>query len=517
MLFCLRISANKLLLFLLSIFFNQGSLKSQMTHESVISSTSEIGISAISINTISAKTLNFEYPLFDCYFDSLTQLLFFSGKQKTEQLNQLMSRNYFGAISAASNAIKWFNESVLFDIDLSGGCLLLSNENRTVRYNKSLGYDEFKFPARFIYYIPKTQLGLMYTNKDNTTIQCVNLKTGTIKWSCAISGQEDWVDIKLINDSILLLAANGLHAIHPEKGLLWSQSLSTSVLTNKSLIYSLAKQNSLEKVSQVIHTALDENRVTQLASNILYDGNSIYFASREKFISLDLNGRQLWQLDLRNYPISKMYISKTDSSIILVNFGLAAHSDNLVNWGKPFVLILNPLTGSITNQYDLSKISNLADFMNTKRSLIFAGKDEILDAIPGESELKTILSLNENKYGKFVEFIDGNQYYIFKEGYYVPLNFINDNLIYFKTDNNKIYGVEGDYIQYEYHFTELYELQHKFDGMTMLTNAEKTIITSGNFELLFTFDLSDRTLLSKDKIYFIGEKRITILNKSDLK
>ena len=202
-------------------------------------------------------------------------------------------------------------------------------------------------------------------------------------------------------------------------------------------------------------------------------------------------------------------------TLILANFGLATHSNNFVTWGKPFIITLDPASGRIMDQFNLSNIENLADFIQTKKSLIFAGKYGILEAKPG-TELKTMLDLG-TKYGEFVEFINGDEYYIFKEGYYVPLNFINDNLVYFKADNNKVYGIAGDELTYEYHFTELFKLDKKYEDKTILLNDEKTIITSVNFELLFTINLSYRNVIQNNKMYFMTPTAIHQVNLKELK
>ena len=515
MLSLFRIISHQFLVVFLMLF--SSITWAQMIPESVSNTTNIVGLSAISVNSITAKTLTFDYPLYDCVLDSVSNYVFVSGRQKDDQVNQVMSRNFFAALNPKNDSIKWLNESSLYNLEISGNNLLVSNEKRTMRFNKLLGFDEINYDSKIIYTIPRLQLGLKYDNNNNQNLQGVDLRSGLIKWTCSVSGLEDWVDIKQLGDTMLLIAANGLHAIHLKKGLFWSEPFSTSVVTNKALVHSLAKYNSITKVSDVIHTAEEENRVTQLASNIVVDKKQVFIASRDKLLAMDLYGKTLWTLDLKTYPISKMLLSKTDSSLLLVNFGLAMHSDKFINWGKPFVLNIHPNSGAVVNQYDLSKISNLADYAQTKKSFVFAGKDELLSTTPGENELKTMLALEENKYGRFVEFIDGDKYYIFKEGYCVPLNFINDNLVYFRTDNDKIYGVEGDYIEYEYHYNELYSLVTKFDGNSVLLGEEKTIITSNNFELLFTFDMVNKTLVSKDKLYFIGEKQIYIVDKKELK
>lgn len=491
-------------------------LLSQLQVSSIKSTTTQVGLSAISVNSISAKTYNLVYPVFDFEADSSGNFLFFTARQGGEiNRNSALSRGFFAAINCLNDSVKWLNESGLYYLEVSGKSLLLSNEIRTVKYNKSHGYDEVRFRNKLIYTIPKYNKGFFYDENLANVLHCVNLSTGLTSWTCTIPSTEDWVDSKFLNDSVLLIAAAGLHAVSVKTGLLWSVPLSTSIKTNRSFVYSAAKYNTIQKISQVSKTCEEQNQVSQISSNILINSNRIYFVSKEKMLALDFKGNVIWQVDLKNYPTSKMYVSNTDTSLILVNFGLATHSNNFVTWGKPFIITLEPSSGRIIDQFNLSSIENLADFIQTKTSLIFAGKYGILEATPGK-ELKTMLELG-SKYGQFVEFVNGNDYYIFKEGYYVPLNFINDNLVYFKADNNKVYGIAGDELTYEYHFTELFKLDKKYQDYTILVNSDKTIITSSNFELLFSINLPYTNIIQNDKMYFMAPNAIHCVNMKDLK
>jgi hypothetical protein len=490
---------------------------SQMEVESIKTTSLNVGLSAISINTLVAKVYQLPYPLYDYQADTLTRQLIFSGRQTGEGTSTYLSRGFFGAISSADDEPKWVNESSLYDVRISGNNLLLSNEVRSVRYNKLRGYDEIRYDSKLIYTVPKYNRGFMYDRSQDQVLHCVNLTLGTSTWSCSIPRTENWVDTRALNDSVVLIAASGLHAVNIRTGLLWSFPLSTAVRTNRSFVYSNAKYTTVQKVSTVIKTSAEDNLVTQIASNILVDDSRIYFASREKMIALNHRGQLLWQLDLKNYPTSKMLITRTDSSLSLVNFGLATHSNNFVTWGRPFIITIQPSTGRIVNQNDLGHIENLADFIKTDDAFIFAGKGAVQEARPGKADLKTLLTLSPQKYGEFVEFINGDEYYTFKEGYYVPLNFINDKVNYFRADNNKIYGIEEDQFKYEYHYTELFRLNKKYKNRTFLYNDKKTLITSNNFELLFTIDLSDRNVILDDKLYFMGEASIYMLDLKALK
>lgn len=491
-------------------------LSAQLQAGSVKMTRTLVGLSAISVDSIFATSYKLPYPLFDFESDSSTQRIFFSARQGGEaNLNSALSRGLFASLNCNSDSVDWLMESGLYHLDVIEKNLLMSNDVRTVKYNKLHGYDEVRYDSKLIYFVPRHNKGFFYDKNQANVLHCVNLGTGLTSFTCTVPMAEDWVDARMLNDSVLLIAAGGLHALDMRKGLLWSIPMGTIVKTNRSFTYSLAKYNTIAKISTVVQTAKEQNQVTQIASNILIGNRIIYFVGKEKMIAADFKGQLLWQLDLRNYPTSKMYISKTDTSLVLVNFGLATHSHNFVTWGKPFIITLDQYSGRILDQFNLSHIENLADFVQTKNALIFAGKDGILKAQPG-TELKTMLELG-SKYGQFVEFIDGDAFYIFKEGYYVPLNFINDNLIYFKTDNNKVYGIDGDELTYEYHYTELFQLNKKYQDKTILVNDGKTILTSQNFELLFTINLPYKNTIQNNKMYFMAPNNIFRVNLLELK
>jgi hypothetical protein len=480
-------------------------------------SQTPIGTSAISINTIVAKTLSFNYPIYDYKADTLDNYLFVTGRQKDESSGNYLRMASCIAINSKKDSVQWYNEAGFYDITVANKNLLVSNDHRTVRFNKRIGFDELRYDSRIFYTLTDFNKGFMYGRDSSDVLNCVNLATGLASWTCSIPRKADWVDVQKLNDTVLLIAADGLHAIHPMKGLLWSVPLTTAERTNRSLVYSRAKYLTIQKISKVYRTSLEDNMVTQLASNIVKDDKRIYFASREKLIAVTYDGKIVWQVSLKNYPVSKMLLTKTDSSLILTNFGLATHSHNFITWGKPFVITIDPINGHIHDQYDLSHIENLADFIQTDKSLIFAGRDNIMEAIPGHPKLNSVLELNKNKFGQFVDFVNGDEYYTFLEGYYVPLNFINDKLIYFRADNNKVFGIDGEEFKYEYHFTELFRLDKKYDNKTILVSENKTLITSNNFELLFTIDLSLPNVIVKNKMYFIDKMRTHVIDLDELK
>lgn len=493
------------------------SLPAQQTPSHVSTGTAVIGMSAISVNTLIAKTYNFTYPFYDYQADSASGMIFFTARQKTDGGNLYLNKSYIGALDMAKDSMSWLFESVLYDLDLSGNSLFFSNEDRTSAYNKRHGFADNKYSSRIVYALPSLNKGFTYAGASDSVLSCISLADGAASWQGRVPRSENWVDVKPAGDSLLLLAASGLHSIHYRGGLQWSYPLSTS-RTIKKATYSLANSNpAIRKISNVIKTSADENSIFELSSNILTDNGVIYFAAREKMIAVSTEGKLLWELDLKEFPVSKMLLYKKGGTLMLVNLGLAKYADNYVIYGSPFVLSIDPGNGKVKTHSNMAGIENLVDFVITDKSLVFAGKTLVMEVKEGMEAADTLLKIDAGKYGNFAEFIDGNLYYTEKESFYVSMSFINDNLLYFKADNNKIYGIDKGALNYEYHLTDIYRLEKKFDNKLLIASENKTLLISSNFDLLATFQTDDTPLVNGSRIFFIGDQQIRSVDLNTLK
>lgn len=504
-------------LFIPALLFS-GLVSAQQPPKHVSTGTAVIGTSAISINTLTAKTYQLNYPFYTYCADSATGLLFFTARQKTDNGDLYMNKSFIGALNMDRDTMDWLYQSVYYELNMPGNSLFFSNDQKTAQYNKLHGFEEIKYPSKIVYALPSSNKGFTYKEAGSNALSCINLADGTVNWAGQVPSGENWVDIKLAADSTLLLAAGGLHAIQPRSGILWSHPLATSTRVTKALTYSLANNNpSIRNISTVVKTATDEYSVTELSSNILTDNGVIYFAGKEKMIAVSTDGKLLWELDMKEFPVSKMFLYKKGASLTLVNFGLANYEDHYVIYGSPFVLSIDPENGKVKSRSNLAGIENLVDFTITDKSLVFAGKTAVLEVKEGRDEVETILTVDAGKYGNFAEFIDGRHYYVEKEGFYVSMNFINDNVLYFKADNNKIYALDKGSIAYEYHFTDIYRLEKKFDNKLLIASEDKTLLVSTNFDLLATFNTGSKPLVKGNRIFFVGDQQVYSVDLNTLK
>jgi outer membrane protein assembly factor BamB len=479
--------------------------------------TSNVGLSALSTDSLFTKTVHLPYPLWQAVADTAYEQVLFSTRQKGENNEEVyLNKGGFGSLNTRGDTVRWMNETALYDIQLPGANLVVSNDARSIKFNRRLGYDEQRFPSRLIYVNAQMNAALYY-EKESDSLRCADLQTGDKKWCALIPRAGNWSDHVLLNDSVLIIAASGLHAVDLKRGLLWTIQARTSVVNDGALVYSRARNTTIKGIGNPVLTAVNDTLVNQLSSNILIQNNRIYFASKDDLMCIDANGKVIWKNNLSDYDLAKTRLSPLDTGFLLVNFGLAVHSGNLVIWGTPFLLMADPVSGLLTDQYDLSEIDNLSDFMIGKRGLSFGGKTLITEVKPSSGQVKNRIPLGVFKYGEFVEFINGDDYYVMKEGFYVPLNFIDDNLVYFLADNNKIYGLDGASLIYEYHFTELFKFAGRMGDRNLLQGLDQTIITSRSFEPLATLNLSEKFVVCGKKIYFLQNEKIHIFNMEELR
>ena len=112
-------------------------LFSQFQTSGIKITNTQVGLSAISINSITAKTYNFLFPVFEHDTDSLNDLPFISSRLGYEiNHSSALSPDFFPAINCLNDSVIWLNESGLCNLGVAVKNLLLSNKVQTVKYNK---------------------------------------------------------------------------------------------------------------------------------------------------------------------------------------------------------------------------------------------------------------------------------------------------------------------------------------------------------------------------------------------
>lgn len=469
---------------------------------------------------IYGKTFRFSHNFYDAFYDSTSNRLFFSTRAKDASGKVYSNIAFQYCLDVETDSILWTNEAHKFDITKTNDYLFFSNDEKTTRFNKRSGFEQYDYPSRIFFTDARNKLGFCFNKSGSVNgsenLKCIYLEDGNVKWMNTINRDFDWNEIKYLNDSILLIASGGLHGVNLKTGDTWSHPLITGDTQLKKFVFSpIAPESSTLGKDPFLSSPL-ENVVTQLSSNILIDQDRIYLAGKDNLICVNTKGELLWRYDLTANPASKSFLYINGNDLSLFNLGVASFKDRIIEYGKPFLTGLDKLTGKVSFNQSLSIFSSPVDFRIMDTTLFVATREKMYQFNIANGNMMYMLEFNEQQYGRFTGFIDGDKYYVEKEGFYVSLNFINDKSTYFKTDHGKVYGLEKNEILYEYQISELFELDKKTDRYRFLNKKDESYVVSPNWELLARLKTGSNVMQIKNKIYYPAERKLHIISLNDV-
>jgi len=315
--------------------------------------TSEINIGKnFKTNTdIIANEYVFSDNIFSWNIDDSAKLLTLQLRGTSKKGNDLNDTGNMQLFDFGTNYIKW-NKKLDYtttNIDQYDNMFLKTTDGKSSRLNNENGENLWQ-AKNTIYYvntIQKIGVGYKYSDTDFTnTLEGIDLNTGNSMWKRVVRRDYGLNDISLLNDSVILVAANGLHAVNLKNGTGWNYDAATGkkdhTATIGANIVSFAF-SALMGTDFEVYSGHD--LYTDVVSNVLVNSTSIYMADQKSIIRIDQNGDVRWKENLPKGLPSKSTLFIKDSMLYMVNHGFAFRNGQLVNYGKPFVAGFNISNG----------------------------------------------------------------------------------------------------------------------------------------------------------------------------
>lgn len=380
-----------------------------------------------------AKHFKSKYTITGCYYDHKRgHLLLLLNKLIKLGNNVAPSDKYVSLLFDIHNyKTYWINETQstwgIYHLCGSNTFIIYKPQKKSICYNIATGdvLWEHKEKIQFL----DERYNIAITSKG----EALDLTTGKSLWEYKIDDQVGWNNLVYLNDTTILLAANGIYCINILNGKGWHHPATTWSTFG----------------------AMQGNIMRGICSNILVAGNDIYWASKKAFTRYDLEGKIIWEKELPRDSISNIDIAmdKSNSNIIFYNTGYAYEavagygwsihspiflSEHHVNqkYGKPFLASYNTLTGK--PNYTMSIPHKGLTFQNhfTEDHLLINAPKKIYkyDVTTGKTILEkekknTMLeqypSMTENYYGVLPA--KANQYKPLSELYPGNIFFVGEN------------------------------------------------------------------------------------------
>ena len=207
--------------------------------------------------------------------------------------------------------------------------------------------------------------------------QGFNLADGSTLWKRPLNFQSGWSACDMVSDSVVLVQADGLHLFNLYTGQGWDYEAEVSTLYDRrSALKTLGLASGFFTELAVMQSS---ERITELCSNVILSDSVLYWASREEIAAFDsIDGHVLWKTRLPEKAGSRSNIFETDTSIFVINRGVAVFLNRYIEYGRPFLAAYEKTTGRISMlQVVDQRRCRIMDYAFHEDSVLLALEDRI--------------------------------------------------------------------------------------------------------------------------------------------
>ena len=426
-------------LFVAPLIISAQGVSDSLLHEVVV------GRNFKTNSDIKAIECVFSDNIYSWYIDDSTQVLTLQlrgirGNDGTDlnQTGEIVSYDLIQRKIKWQSYINYQNSN----LDLYNNVLIKTTNGRSSRLNIENG--ENLWQARNTIYYANSALGIGVGYRCNSfddfsnKLEGIDMNTGKVLWKRKLNRNYGMNDISAMNDSVILIIADGVHAINLRTGAGWDYNAKTCKRDYSLIVLANVISVSLSLIfctQPEIYSGYD--LYTDMVSNVLTDSSGVYLANKSSFVKLDHNGVAVWEAKLPSGLTGKSALFLKDNQLYMVNWGFAYMNGELVNYGKPFVAAFDRKTGNQnflqTIKYRKEKISAY----NIQQHTIFLmSQNKIF-----KYSLKNGDELWEQNYkdsiGQLTEFAAKNMY-LETDSTFTDLYMSDSTKVYVYTDKNNL-------------------------------------------------------------------------------
>ncbi|MDP4291142.1 MAG: PQQ-binding-like beta-propeller repeat protein [Bacteroidota bacterium] len=393
--------------------------------------------------------------------------------------------------------VKW-SQKINYQVDhirQENDLMIFTKFNTTYRINLDNGENKWGIKNKIHFIDGKQNIGIGYRtalfSKENA-LDGINLQTGEVVWSRELSNYWGWNGVFYLNDSVILIASQGLHAINLKDGKGWDYD-AKSVNMGFSAV------------------------VTNIYSNLLADSSSIYQASKENIARLDHQGNVMWSQSLPNDMTSNSSIFINDSLIYMINKGSGYNGFKTISYGKPFLAAFNLKTGNSKFFSTIEgKKQQIKDFKITKDTAVIVFKDKIskYSLIDGSLIAEKTFQLDSlTELGFFV----GRKVYIKTDSTYKSLAAIDSTQHYLWTESGKIITVNKNLeVVNQIDPKQIYVFFLKNKDYRFIARDNETIVLDKDDKIVAELQISSNAILLGTKLYDVQKQTFIEINVDEL-
>jgi outer membrane protein assembly factor BamB len=361
------------------IVFNSFS----QTHPKFLSNTFELGQNVQTQTPLMAYDLRCELPIYKYHYDLENQSLFVEMRKKgTNDLWKNAGKMLL--MNPLTKDVKW-SKKVKYDrtgIIQKEGVLFEQHLNKLVRLDMQTGNPIWTAKIHLARIYPEFNLFLGYLMKSGQSknLHGFDMPRGQSMWTRTISGEFPWGFTEMRNDSVVMIESSGLHSLNLQNGHGWSVDGIThadKVDMGKVGVAVLGAVTMATLGGGIIPLSYSKH-FQHISSNVLYEQDFLFFATKDRLFAQGFNGELLWEKNMSDLAMSKSFLFKSGELLYLINTGYAINQFYPHRFGKPFIASYNPETGEQLSFTSFQEQKGyIADFIVQEENILLMFQDKI--------------------------------------------------------------------------------------------------------------------------------------------
>lgn len=375
-----------------------------------------------------------------------------------------------------------------------------------------------------IYYVdPTSNIGMGYRFKGSAgysnELEGIDLNNGNVIWKREINREFGWNDIFYTNDSTMVVVAAGLHSVNIRNGQGWDYHAVTGKKDYTGTVAANAAGAALGILTGTFVMSTGHDLVRDLVSNCLVDSTYIYFASKEQLVKIDKqSGELVWMFPFSDDLASKSSIFMNDSTVFMINKGMAFMGYRQLDFGKPFLAAFNKQSGK---QIFLSFINANDDpilsYYIKNREIFLVFKSRIAKYSMETGDLIVEKDIPVDNVGELKYFVHDQVYITNQNGDLMSLSKSDTSGVFVFTSQGKTLSLDSELtITKSTEYVDLSICYLRTKDCIFIAKDHKTVVLNSTGQRIAEIDASSNSFLIGNTLYDPLDKRFIAIDLQNI-
>lgn len=501
----------------LGLVFGQGSTHSVLLKDSVIGTSYATGKPIKAVHYITPG------KIYKWHWDGVSDNLLLELRGSDKKIASFRNNGTLSMVDLITKQIKWKREVNynFSEVKQQSSHYFLSEKKKNLCIDPETGAVLWENNCEFYFVDPFLNIGIGYPLQSASgKLSAVDLSNGNQLWSKNIDRTFGWNDAYMMNDSMLLISVNGIHAINLLNGRGWTYKANTTKKEIGKMVGVNVVGLILGMLTGVYTYQVQPDMASDMVSNILIDPDEhIVLASRDRISRIDHSGNLLWTTPLPEKTTSKSSLFLADSVIYMINRGYAQYNGDFSMVGDPYLAAFDLNTG---NRLYFTHIPEKKEFIrnfqviNDILFLVFEDKIASYSLSNGTLIKARVLELQKNEHlDAFVEsgiYLNRNDS-IFTD---MTLDFSDYNLM-MTTEDRVFVLTDSLETMFTYGKEELFRKIADTPRYTVITNNDTDfVLLNSSDNPIASLKAFPDMFLHRDKLYFFDKDSFSEIDLSQL-